>query len=308
MAVGLGAIVQGRRTMNTEAFLTMVELEQHLPTLFRSAEDVSTGGRRRFERLTGSMLVLLVIAAAGGLVEQPWGGWVSAAAFAVSVLIPLLWVYDKARTAWYDGRAGAESVKSISWKYAVGGEPFGVDRPRAEALYFDTLQALVAEFGRLSSEVAGPATAPDVAALSDVRQASLEERRSLYRDRRLAEQRAWYVRRAGEHRAVAGRYGWAVVVVQVLGVAGAVLKGIDVVDLDLLAVPATIAAALTAWIAVGDHRHVARTYDFAVLELETVLGREASVADEASWAVFVADAEAAMGREHGMWLARRRAV
>jgi hypothetical protein len=286
----------------------VIRVEDHLPRLYVAAEEVSARGQRRFRQMTMATLALLLVAAVGGLVEHAWAGWVSAVAFALSLGLTALRSYQNAEQGWYDGRAGAESAKSVTWKYAVGGAPFGIGVADAEALLEQTLRGLVAELGRLRSAVTAAAAASDVAPLSALRAEPLGVRVATYRDQRLEDQRGWYAGRAADHRATGRRWQLAMIAFEILGIAGAVLKGLDVVEVDLLSLFATGAAAAAAWLAATDVLSTARAYDFAALELESVLVAAAAVDDEPSWATFVADAEQTMSREHTMWLARRRAV
>jgi hypothetical protein len=282
------------------------KVEDHMPALYGAAERTAAEGQARFRRLIASSLALLVVAAVGGMVDRSWGGWLSAAAFAGSVVVTALWMVRRAENDWYDGRAGAESTKSMTWKFAVGGEPYGVDACDAKTRYGSDVDAVVSELNRLGSSLRAPPSGGGTDALADLRSASLDGRRAVYREQRVNDQRQWYARRAGEHRASARRWQVAMVCAQILGIAGAVLKGVDVVHADLLALLATVAAAITAWMSAADYLHIARAYDFAAIELDAVLSRIGDPTTEAEWAAFVADAEQAMSREHGMWLARKR--
>lgn len=282
------------------------KVEDHMPALHGAAEETSAEGQAQFRRLVMSSLALLVVAAVGGLFDRPWGGWLSAVAFAGSLVITALWVFHHAETDWYDGRAGAESTKSMTWKFAVGGQPYGVDEFDAKTRYESDIQALIGELDRLGSSLRAPSRAAAADPLMEVRRASLDERRGVYRQQRVADQRGWYARRAGDHRRSARRWQVAMVCAQVVGIAGAVLKGVDVVHVDLLSLLATVAAALAAWTNAADYVQIARAYDFAAIELDAILSRVGDPKTEAEWAAFVADAEQAMSREHTMWLARKR--
>jgi SMODS and SLOG-associating 2TM effector domain 1/SMODS and SLOG-associating 2TM effector domain 3 len=286
--------------------MSVVLVEDHLPGLYAAAERMSADGQRQFRRYTGATLVLLVVAAACGLIERAWAGWISASAFGVSLVLVALREVRDAQDRWYDGRAAAESVKSTGWKYAVGGAPFNLGSQAPDERLRTTLTELVAELRQLRSELMSPRHAPDLAALRALRSESLWRRQELYGEQRLAEQRAWYARRAGQHRTTARRLRTGTIALQALGVGGAALKGLGVIHVDLLPLFATSAASGLAWLGVLDVQRTARSYDFAALELEPLLVALHSAKDESAWAKYVADAEAAMSREHTMWLARKQ--
>jgi hypothetical protein len=291
--------------MPATAAITMIE--DHLPEAYVFASRASAKGQRQFKRLTWIALLLLVVAGAGGLVEGSWGGWVSLGAFVGSLLVSALAIYQRSEQDWYDGRAVAESTKSIVFKYAVGGEPFGVANPQAETRFHQTLAALLSELKKLHSTIELPKSSADLGALRQLRSSDLPIRSAAYQAQRLDHQRNWYRQRASEHRRTANAWRAAMLGAEIFGAAGAALKGLSLVEVDLFSLFATVAAAAAAWIAAGDYSATTRAYDFAALELGQAVARLPSMGSEEKWAQFVADCEQAMSREHTMWLARRRA-
>ena len=167
-----------------------VRIHDHMPALHRAAETASGKGQQRFKRLTGAALILLVIAAVGGMIDQRWAGWLSAAAFAVGTVATTLWMTRRLENEWYDGRASAESAKSLTFKYAVGGAPFGVENPDAKDTYAEALDGIVAELRHLESPVDAPADPGELGELDRVRRGGLSDRQSAYRVQRVDEQRA----------------------------------------------------------------------------------------------------------------------
>lgn len=284
-----------------------IRIEDNLPEAYVVASAASAGGQTRFKRLTWISLTMLVVAAAAGIVEQSWAGWVSGAAFLVSIVLTAMALYRRTEQDWYDGRAVAESVKSITFKYAVGGEPFEIGDAKADDNFADTLHELIVEVQKLSSSVSPPLNPPVLGNLQGLRAAALEKRRSVYLEQRIEDQRNWYCQRAREHREVARRWRIVMFASQGLGLVGAALKGLGLLDLDTMSIFAAIAASAAAWIAAGDYTETSRAYDFAALEIGHSRERIAKIQTEADWAEFVADCEQSMSREHTMWLARRRA-
>lgn len=294
-------------SLQTGGVPAVIRIEDHLPEAYAVASVASAKGQRWFKRLTQASLMLLILAAIGGVVEHPWGGWLSATAFLASIVLTALAIYQKTEQDWYDGRASAESIKSLAFKYAVGGEPFEKASQDTEERFGEALASLLGELRDLSSAVPPAPLGPILGGLRQLRGEPLATRRSVYREQRIEDQRNWYSRRAREHRVTAR--GWRIVMFasQAAGLVGAVLKGFGLIDIDLMVIFATVAAATAAWIAAGDFTETARAYDFASLELGQALEKLSQSDSEKGWARFVADCEQAMSREHTMWLARRRA-
>jgi len=283
-----------------------VRIHDHMPALYRTAETASGQGQRRFRELTATALILLVVAAVGGMIDERWAGWLSAAAFAIGTAATTLWIMRRYENEWYDGRAAAESAKSLTFKYAVGGAPYGADNPSARDTYAEALSAIVVELRHLESAVETSPDLPDLGELDQLRRADLPDRQAAYRAQRIEEQRTWYTNRARDHRRNGHRWQAVMITSYVAGIAGAVLKGLGVIDFDLLSLFATLAASVAAWLTAVDYMRITRAYEFAALELGQVSGRSSDAAGEDEWASFVADAEQTMSREHTLWQARRR--
>ena len=275
-----------------------------MPQAYADAEKASEHGQDRSREFVQISLALLVAAAVFGAIDKPWAGLGAALAFVGS-----LWLTKLSKgllDAWYDGRAVAETIKSLTFKYAVGGDPFALTRPDAPDRYRAALTEFAQQMHRLGHDLDMADCANAVAALERWRADPWAERREAYRTQRIQDQLTYYSRRGNEHRGSARTYQVISVVLQAAGLIGAILKLFDVTHLDLLGLLAAAAASIAAWDAFGDYTKTARAYEFAVAELNAIDERLGSV-DEAGWPVFVADAEQAMSREHTAWIARRRA-
>lgn len=283
-----------------------ISIEQHMPELYRVADSASTRGQNRFKARTAVALILLIVATVGGIIDQPWASLMSAAAFAAGTVMTTLWMLRRYENQWYDGRAAAESAKSLTFKYAVGGEPYSVPSQNARGEYIDDLGAIAAKLDRANSPVKVSADLPDLEQLDQIRDLGWEQRRVVYQTQRIEDQLAWYTKRAAEHRDAGRLWQRAVIGLNSVGVVGAVLKATDTLHFDLLSLCATLAAAAAAWLSAVDHLRIARAYDFTATELEAVLKRCKAIANAEEWPGFVADAEETMSREHTLWEARRR--
>jgi hypothetical protein len=109
-----------------------------LPPLHDAASASSLAVQTRFLRATRLQLGCLVLAAAGGAVGLADGlGEVGAviglAAFLAALCARGYLLLNRPARTWYEGRAAAESIKTLAWRYAVGGHPFVTSGPANEA-------------------------------------------------------------------------------------------------------------------------------------------------------------------------------
>jgi hypothetical protein len=281
-----------------------------LPPLFDAAEKVSASSQKIFLRTRSTELMALVIAALLGVVPnneaEGLAAVIAVVAFGLALMLRVGGFGERAEKRWYSARAAAESIKSASWQFAVGGESFRVDDPSAEGRYRSELRQILETLPHLDVPVeSGTACVTDD--MLKLRSSARENRVHTYRGGRVLDQLSWYSRKAKWNQRRASVWRWALVA----GEAGAVVFGIFRVrrsfDVDWVAVFAAVAAGVAAWIQIKNFSSLSEAYSITSHEVqllnESMSGR---TFDEGEWATAVHDAEAAFSREHTMWLARRQ--
>jgi hypothetical protein len=285
--------------------------ESEFPTLYHAADRNSLDGQRRYLTATQLRLAMLVVAAVFGLI-----GWrrgradlaavVAGAAFAVALWAELYLLRRRPDRLWYDGRAAAESVKTLTWRYLVGGNPFGLTDVSEQ----ESERLLLHRFGQVAAELRGAHLDPASGAgdqigpaLRRVRSLPLEERRVLYRDGRIGAQRTWYRTKARWNERRATQWSLVLTGLEALGLLGAVLKATGAVRFDLLGLASALVGAGAAWVQTKQHQNLASAYEVASQELAVIGAQGDWASDEPAWAHFVDQAEEAISREHTTWRA-----
>lgn len=293
-----------------------VREQELLPALFWSADSASLQGQRRSVLLSAWELVLLVAAAAFGSADgAPWA-WPAAVAYLGAICLALLISRQNPQGLWYEGRAAAESVKTLAWKFAVRADAYQPPPrtlPDAEGLYSFQLGRVLNAF-RDSRAVGTAGTEGTGARITDamrsLRDQPLEVRREVYLRERIQVQHDWY-RSKARYCARAGFWtGVLGVALPVLGLVVAVLRAMGEFGYDALGTVSAVAASVTAWAQLRQYRPLAAAYGLAADELELIrsqlAGLDAGAPDaEEIWARLARDAEDAVSREHTTWQARR---
>jgi hypothetical protein len=284
-----------------------------LPSVFVAADHSSRSQQRLSLWLRRIQLLTLVVAAALGAVairtgSVEWGPLLAGVAFVVAGLIETTILTVQPERGWYGGRAVAESVKTLAWRYAVAGEPFGRSERGegdADALLVERVKQIVDEFREIGVlPVIGP-TEEITGWMRSLRARPLPDRRESYHRGRIDDQRAWYARRARWNHRRSLSWSIAMLAIQSLGLGGALLKGTGVIDFDALGILAAAAASVLAWLQIKQHATLAQSYSHAAHELSAIEALIDSVRSEAEWGRFVNDAENAISREHTAWRAHR---
>ena len=279
-----------------------------LPGLFKVADKASLSGQHRLLRSLGVGLVLNVLAALASLflttsgTDLAAGG--AAVAFFLAILIGVFVLVDQPERAWYEGRAAAESAKTLAWLYAVGGGPFSLKRDdQADGPFAARLHEILREIKDVSLSLDEGEQVSS--AMRELRASDLADRRLAYATGRIEEQRKWYAAKASYNEMLARNWRLAILALQATGLIGAILKATGTVNVNLLGLLAAGAAAAAAWLQTKEHATLAKAYGIAAQELAVIKVRLVEPSDEDEWAVFVEEAEEAISREHKLWLARR---
>lgn len=280
------------------------------PHLFTITDEASLNGQKKFIRATSIQLSLLLVAGAASAVTWSVGranlaALIAGVAFVIAALLRLDQLTGSPGRVWYEGRAAAESLKTLSWLYAVGGLPFptSMEESQARRSFEEQAAEMVSELQSLP----WPATADSTSATTSMialREAPLDIRRNAFREGRLLDQQHWYAAKAQYNDRRAKLWSRLVLVFEVCGAVGAFLNGFGVVDIDILGLAGAAAATAAAWMETKQHQNLANAYRVAAQELESILSLVDEQDTEERWARFASDSEQAISREHTLWRAR----
>jgi hypothetical protein len=270
------------------------------PALFRAADEASGAAlaavSSEFASVASAMSALAMT---------------SAIVLAVSLLLTLYLKTSKLEQVWYGGRAVAESVKSMMWRYIVGADPYSVDLvPAAEAdkKFLSELGSIVKERKQLAFGFGGEfAEEPQISErMRAVRATNLDERKSMYVSERISGQRRWYGHQAKLNRSAENKYFALIAFSQLCAlVAAMALVEWPGSKIKLTGLFTSVAAAFIAWLQIKQHKELSQSYSVAELELSFIQEEAQFVKNDRELSNFVADAENAISREHTLWIARR---
>jgi hypothetical protein len=283
-----------------------------MPQLFLAADAASLEGQRQYVRGTRARLVLVSGAALCGVTSWRVGkGEVDLLALLAVVLFVLALLVEGALwrsrpdKIWYDARAVAESAKTLAWKFAVCAEPFPSDMAPAAAVtsLIDRLDVVGKQYPHLHL---APVDAELVTTwMSSQRTASWSERRQVYLDARLRDQKSWYSNKAKYNASRSNQWRTALVGLEFAGFLFALVEALQKDVPTLSAALAAVVGAVVAWVETKRHDVNSRAYGAAVSDLARAEAKLQHVEDEPAWALEVNDAEDAISREHTLWLASR---
>jgi hypothetical protein len=215
----------------------------------------------------------------------------------------------KFEKGWYEGRAVAESIKTLCWKFVTGARPFSIDIDETEAqnLLIESFKKVIGHrkdfFTLIGSDFAENEQLP--IELLNIRKLSKEQRIGIYKTQRLEKQKKWYTDKTTENKKWTKISFAIIIVAQVLAVISLVLKIKFEFEISVAPILVTVSTAFIAWLQLRRYQELSQSYLITATELSLIKSKINQVESESEFSEFVDDSETAISREHTLWLARR---
>jgi hypothetical protein len=278
------------------------------PAFYQAASAAAASGQRIYMRSIRIRLIALVVSAVGGALTWKVGdfeplAWLALVGFVVALGAEVVILALHPDQKWYEGRAAAESAKTLTWRYAVAGDPFRLGEPRAAANF----RAQLANVTRDLTVIPAPDPAGGEEITATMREARAEDyaaRRAAYVAGRIEDQRSWYAGKARRAERLNTTFLLITIVLEFVGITAAAVRVAGFIDFDLLGILAAVTGGFAAWAQTRQWGSLARAYAIAANELATIKGQATEVLEDA-WPRFVDEAEEAISREHTLWRSSR---
>ncbi|AQG80219.1 DUF4231 domain-containing protein [Spirosoma montaniterrae] len=229
----------------------------------------------------------------------------------LSLILTIVLLTKKYEDIWYQGRALAESCKTLTWRFMTRSELFETSIPDDEAKqkFIHRVQELSKEFLELNkvlnAELLNKPVITQV--MLNVRALPLTERKEFYIENRIENQKKWYSTKAKFNK---GRYNFwftIIIVAQSISlISVSYLISQPNSDWNLIGFFTTISASAISWLQLKRHQELKQAYTTASQELNLIVSLSHEIIGESEFSKFVLDSENAVSREHTLWLAQRR--
>ncbi|WP_037573637.1 DUF4231 domain-containing protein [Phaeacidiphilus oryzae] len=287
-----------------------------LPDFFDYADRAALTGQRQAIRWYVGQIIMLLLASVVAIPDIHAKGLNLSPALSLLAFVGAYYFWERLReerpqAVWYAGRAAAELMKTLVWKYSVRAKPFDGPPESAEADAGFAVQMGEVFQTFQDTKALRTRSRPDITEEMRRRRASpLSARRDVYLNERVRGQRTWYRSRADECDSEAAKWQAVSIVAIIIGASFAVLQIFQIVPWHVLGTFTTVAASVTAWTQLKQYGPLSAAYRLAATELDMLevqlerLDINAPEAEE-NWSRLAADAEDAITREHTVWRARR---
>lgn len=286
--------------------------EEAYPALYRSSDAASTQFQKRYLRLIKAEYALLLAASVLSLSSFANPNVYAAAALvlAVSVAILLTRAIGKPEQDWYKARALSESIKTLTWRYAMKAHPFD-DKSTgigAKLEFKENLERIFKSNQEIAGKIAEDWSAGEqiTSTMDSIRDLPLADRQKYYQQHRISNQREWYARKAKWNRQMSRRWVTASVIAYVIAM------GLSIARVQYHEWPfwpieplIVVASSIVGWVQIKKFNELAAAYSVTAHEIGLINITLTGSEDVKTFSDFVGEAELAFSREHTLWIARQ---
>ena len=237
--------------------------------------------------------------------------WISGLLLLIGLVLTIVLKTKKFEDIWYQGRALAESCKTLTWRFVCCSEYFenSLNTAEAKKRFVKRIKELSDEFKELS--IAMNSKTLNLPIITDkmieIRGYDLNARKDYYIKNRIEDQKKWYADKAEYNLGKYNFWFWCVIVSQAISL---ISMGYLIVNPDsnwnFVGLLTTISASALSWLQLKQHQELKQAYTTAAQELNFIVTLTDQITTEDSFSKFVLDSENAVSREHTLWLAQRR--
>lgn len=285
------------------------------PPLFVAADAASGWGQRWHRRIVGSNLILVIVSSTLGYIATAGGETLRIASSVLSALALIAglasrWQHHLLRDErrWFEGRAVAETAKSLTWRYIMRVPPF------ADGAGTDADIAFISALGEVNTEIP-VADLADVGAIGvqqitprmrEIRALDVDDRRAIYASDRLGDQVRWYASKTEWNKRRSTLWSRVALTSEMLAIISALAVIVSPNPwLNVVTLLGAVSASATAWSKLGQHSELSISYNVAARELAKLRDLAAAASSEAELSAIVLSGEGAISREHTLWIAKR---
>jgi hypothetical protein len=291
--------------------------EKDFPGLYQASDTASLQAQNNYKNIIAYDLVSMIVASALAIYNYQdtgpklWIYVISGVLLLVSFTLTLVIRTKKFEDIWYQGRALAESCKTLTWRFITCAESFEVDLEKdiVKEKFISRLKEFSNEFKELNETLNAKTIVLPVITdkMWKIRNLNTLERKDYYIKNRINDQKNWYANKAEFNKKKYSNWFMVIIVSQFISILSiAFLIKFPESNWNLVGLFTTISASALSWFQLKRHQELKQAYTTAAQELNFIQASFGNVNSDVELAEFVLDSENAISREHTLWLAQKR--
>ncbi|MFZ7202571.1 DUF4231 domain-containing protein [Avibacterium avium] len=279
--------------------------KEDFPYIYQSADSLSLKAQKHFFRVLFFHLLFLVIGALLSFIDNTWAVIFQSIILLLALGCSVYLFWQRPDKNWYAGRAVAESIKTLTWRYICRAEPFCIEDNKDKSEFRNKLKQILEQNKQISQKLIGELNCSIITdKMEEIRSYSLKKRIDYYRKNRIKEQLTWYHKKANFNKKMAKLFFWLLIIFNALSL---ILSILNITCHNILPTDLTIAIAsgILTWIQAKRFTELSASYSLTAHEISFINEQSEAFNDDDLFSSFVGDAENAFSREHTQWIARR---
>lgn len=292
-------------------------LEKDYPNLYQAADSASKNAQFKYILIIAIDLISMILASTlaiynyQSIYSKTFVYVISGGLLLLGFILTIIVITKKFEDIWYQGRALAESCKTLTWRFITCSELFenSLTIQEAKSKFIERTREFSQEFIELNKILnAKKLNLPVISEpMLTIRQLPLVNRKEYYIKHRIENQKSWYSNKAEFNKQKYNFWFGIILTSQALAIASiSFLINNPKSDWNLVGLFTTIASAAISWLQLKQHQELKQAYTTASQELNFIVALADQVTNESEFSAFVLDSENAISREHTLWLAQKR--
>jgi hypothetical protein len=285
--------------------------QKFYPLLFKIADTKSKKSQNIFIRLNIFILLLLILSSVSSIYTTVPKNITtfSTICLILSTLFNIYILFFRPEKSWYEGRAIAESVKTLTWKFITNTKPFKISlqQEKAEQIFNENLKKIIGQ--RRDFYILIGQNYPDGNMISDemisIRNCSFEERKKKYVEDRIQDQINWYSYKTKQNALNKNIALGLIIGFQILAIFFFILEKNLFINYSFTSILITMTSVFMTWLQLKRFQELTDAYGITATELKFIKEKSKFILDDNQLEKYVDDTETAISREHTLWLARR---
>jgi hypothetical protein len=281
------------------------------PAIYKEADNISNKTQRRYLVILKAFLCMLVISS---IFFTYWGDvFVIKIANAIIslaiVVLSFVFHFYNFQGVWYNARAVAESIKTISWRYAIKAEPYNTPDDEAKKLFLKTIKHIIDmnhDFQKcIEANYGDQQSIPE--SMTKIRQLPFNERLDIYFNGRIIEQRDWYIKKSKFNRKYSNLFFCFLIIISVVLSILIFFDFSNITNAFILPVSIllSVISVLFTWAQTKKYKELEKSYALTSHEINFISTQKDEVKTDDLLSEYVDNSENAFSREHTQWIARK---
>ncbi|MEQ3661568.1 MAG: DUF4231 domain-containing protein [Flavobacterium sp.] len=287
------------------------------PNYFQASDKLSIDSQKYYLNIIRADLLSMIVAALLAIysfqtTEYKLGVHIlTGISLLLGLILTIILKSKKYEDIWYQGRALAESCKTITWRFSMCSEYFesNISPEEVKERFITRIKEIANEFSNLSGSLNAKILNKEIITdkMLELRNLSVKEKKEYYIEQRIENQKKWYAEKAEWNKNKSNFWFWLIIVSQAVALISIVflIKNPDN-NWNLVGLLTTIASSAISWLQIKQHQELKQAYTTAAEELNFIKELSYKVTNDEQLSEFILDSENAISREHTLWIAQRR--